>query len=100
MKLLFIDDFRLGVLKGDAVVDVSHAVRDIPRIGPHDLISGLIERFADYNRPLAEAADRGRGIPVGQVRIRPPLPKPCNIVCMAVNYMSGRCESVLTGPGA
>jgi len=75
------------VLKGDAVVDVSHAVRDIPRIGPHDLISGLIERFADYNRPLAEAADRGRGIPVGQVRIRPPLPKPCNIVCMAVNYM-------------
>ena len=87
MKLLFFDDFRLGVLKGDAVVDVSHAVRDIPRIGPHDLISGLIERFADYNRPLAEAADRGRGIPVGQVRIRPPLPKPCNIVCMAVNYM-------------
>ena len=75
------------MLKGDAVVDVSHAVRDIPRLGPHDLISGLIERFADYNRPLAEAADRGRGIPVGQVRIRPPLPKPCNIVCMAVNYM-------------
>ena len=87
MKLLFFDDFRLGVLKGDAVVDVSHAVRDIPRLGPHELLSGLIERFADYNRPLAEAADRGRGIPVGQVRIRPPLPKPCNIVCMAVNYM-------------
>ena len=87
MKLLFFDDFRLGVLKGDAVVDVSHAVRDIPRLGPHDLISGLIERFADYNRPLAEAADRVRGIPVSQVRIRPPLPKPCNIVCMAVNYM-------------
>ncbi len=87
MKLLFFDDFRLGVLKGDAVVDVSHAVRDIPRLGPHDLISGLIERFADYSRPLAEAADRGRGIPIGQVRIRPPLPKPCTIVCMAVNYM-------------
>jgi 2-keto-4-pentenoate hydratase/2-oxohepta-3-ene-1,7-dioic acid hydratase in catechol pathway len=87
MKLLFFDDFRLGVLKGDAVVDVSNAVRDIPRLGPHDLISGLIERFADYNRPLAEAADRVRGIPVSQVRIRPPLPKPCNIVCMAVNYM-------------
>ena len=88
------------MLKGDAVVDVSHAVRDIPRLGPHELLSGLIERFADYNRPLAEAADRVRGIPVGQVRIRPPLPKPCNIVRMAVNYMSGRCESVPTGPGA
>ena len=27
MKLLFFDDFRLGVLKGDTVVDVTDAVR-------------------------------------------------------------------------
>ena len=46
MKLLFFDDFKLGVLKGDTVVDVSQVVRDIPHTGPHDLISGLIERFA------------------------------------------------------
>ena len=45
MKLLYFDDFRLGVLKGDAVVDVMDTVKDIPHIGPHDLISGLIERF-------------------------------------------------------
>src|SRR6266446_4379511 len=87
MKLLFFDDFKLGVLKGDAVVDVSTTVRDIPHTGPHDLISGLIERFAAYRKPLEEAADRGRGAPVGQVRIRPPLPRPHNIVAMAVNYM-------------
>jgi hypothetical protein len=30
MKLLFFDDFKLGILKGDTVVDVSRAVRDIP----------------------------------------------------------------------
>ena len=35
MKLLFFDDFKLGVLKGDTVVDVSQVVRDIPHIGPH-----------------------------------------------------------------
>jgi 2-keto-4-pentenoate hydratase/2-oxohepta-3-ene-1,7-dioic acid hydratase in catechol pathway len=87
VKLLFFDDFKLGVLKGDAVVDVSDTVRTIPHIGPHDLISALIERFADYKGRLAEAVDRGRGVPVGQVSIRPPLPKPSNIVCMAVNYM-------------
>ena len=87
MKLLFFDDFKLGVLKGDAVVDVSQTVRDIPHTGPHDLIGGLIARFADYRRRLEEAAERGRGVPVGQVRVRPPLPKPCNIVAMAVNYM-------------
>lgn len=87
MKLLFFDDFKLGVLKADLVVDVSESVRNIPHTGPHNLISGLIERFADYKKPLEEAASRGRGIPVAQVRIRPPLPKPYNIVAMAVNYM-------------
>ena len=87
MKILFFDDFKLGVLKGDTVVEVSATVRDIPHTGAHDLISGLIERFAAYRKPLEEAADRGRGVPVSQVRIRPPLPKPHNIVAMAVNYM-------------
>jgi 2-keto-4-pentenoate hydratase/2-oxohepta-3-ene-1,7-dioic acid hydratase in catechol pathway len=87
VKLLFFDDFKLGVLKGDAVVDVSAVVRDVPHTGPHNLISGLIERFADYRKRLEEAAARGQGMPLGQVKIRPPLPKPTTIVCMAVNYM-------------
>jgi len=87
MKLLYFDDFRLGVLKGDAVVDVSKIVRGIPHTGPHDLISGLIERFADYRKKLEKAAAGGRGLPLKKVRIRPPLPRPYNIDCMAVNYM-------------
>jgi len=87
MKLLFFDDFKLGVLKGDTVVDVSQSVRDIPHTGPHNLISGLIERFADYRGALEKAASTGNGTPVGRVRIRPPLPRPVNIDCMAVNYM-------------
>jgi 2-keto-4-pentenoate hydratase/2-oxohepta-3-ene-1,7-dioic acid hydratase in catechol pathway len=86
MKLLYFDDFTLGVLRGDAVVDVSGAVQDIPHIGPHDLISGLIARFADYRARLEDAAARGKGIPVSSVRIRPPLPKPGNLDCMALNY--------------
>ncbi len=57
MKLLYFDDFRLGVLKGDTVVDVSKTVKGIPHTGPHDLINGLIERF----RRRAAAASRSRG---------------------------------------
>jgi len=86
MKLVYFDDFRLGVMKGDAVVDVTAAVQDIPRTGPHDLISGLIERFGQYRKRLEDAA-RGQGIALAKVRIRPPLPRPGNIDCMAVNYM-------------
>jgi 2-keto-4-pentenoate hydratase/2-oxohepta-3-ene-1,7-dioic acid hydratase in catechol pathway len=87
MKLLFFDDFRPGVLRGDSVVDVSDVVKDIPHLEPQDLMSGLIQRFDEYRRPLEEAAARGQGRPVASVRVRPPLPRPNNIVCMAVNYM-------------
>jgi len=93
MKILFFDDFKLGVLKGDAVVDVSSVVKDIPHTGPHNLINGLIERFADYRNRLEQAVARGTGIPVSKVKIRPPLPKPYNIDCMAVNYMEDGTRS-------
>lgn len=87
MKLLFFDDFKLGVLKGEAVVDISNEVKDIPHTEPGNLISGLIAQFSDYRASIESAVAQGQGTPVSQVRIRPPLPKPYNIVCMAVNYM-------------
>ena len=93
MKLLYFDDFKLGVLKGDQVVDVSAAVRDVPHTGPHDLISGVIADFAQYRSRLEDAAAQGKGVPVAQARIRPPLPRPVNIVAMAVNYMEDGTRS-------
>jgi 2-keto-4-pentenoate hydratase/2-oxohepta-3-ene-1,7-dioic acid hydratase in catechol pathway len=93
VKILYYDDFRLGVLKGDAVVDVSKVVKGIPHTGPQDLMAGLIERFGDYRGKLEKAAAAGRGIPLRKVKIRPPLPKPGNIDCMAVNYMEDGTRS-------
>jgi len=93
MKLLYFDEFRLGVVRGDEVVDVTDAVADVPHTGPHDLIGGLIERFGDYRQRLADAAAQGRGVPLAGVRIRPPLPRPVNIDCMAVNYMEDGTRS-------
>jgi len=87
MKLLYFDDFKLGVLRGDELVDVSAEVQDIPHLGPGDLMNGLIERFDDYRVRLEAAAAAGPGIPLADVRIRPPLPRPGNIDAMAVNYM-------------
>jgi len=93
MRLIFFDDFRLGVLQGDGVVDVSEAVRDIPHAGAHDIINGVIARFGEYRERLEAAAQRGTAVPITRVRIRPPLPRPTNIVCMAVNYMEDGTRS-------
>jgi len=93
MKLLFFDDYKLGVVKGDRVVDVSAVVRDIPHTGPGDLMNGLIARFDQYRGRIEDAAASGQGQPLSAVRLRPPLPKPDNIDAMAVNYMEDGTRS-------
>jgi 2-keto-4-pentenoate hydratase/2-oxohepta-3-ene-1,7-dioic acid hydratase in catechol pathway len=87
MKIAFFDDWKLGIVSGDGIVDVMDAVKDIPRLGPHDLINGVIAGFATYRSRLEAAAAKGKPIPLASVRLRPPLPKPATIDCMAVNYM-------------
>ena len=87
MKLLFFDEFRLGVLEGDTVHDVTAVVQDVPHTGPHDLVNALVARFAERRAALTDAVRRGKGVPLKQVRVRPPVPRPVTIVCMAVNYM-------------
>lgn len=110
MKLLFFDDFKFGVVKGDTVVDCSAVVNGIPHLQPQDIIRGVIEEWTKY-KPLLEAAvSSGSGVPLASVRIRPPLPHPSNVACMAVNYMEGRpapspidawlkSPSTIIGPG-
>jgi 2-keto-4-pentenoate hydratase/2-oxohepta-3-ene-1,7-dioic acid hydratase in catechol pathway len=87
MKLAFFDDFRFGVVTGDTVADVTDVVKDIPHLGPQDIIRGVIEKFDTFKGKLADAAAKAPSKSVSQVKFRPPLPKPENIICMAVNYM-------------
>ncbi len=87
MRLCYFDDFRLGVVTGESVVDVSAVVADIPHTDPGDLMTGLIARFDAYRSRLQAAAEAGPALTLAGRRLRPPLPRPGNIVCMAVNYM-------------
>ena len=97
MKLLHFNDFRLGVLKGDQVVDVTAIIANIPHSGPGDRMNSVIANFADLRPRIEAAVAAGSGVPVGSVRIRPPVPKPTNIECMAVNYME---DGTLKEPAA
>ncbi len=87
MRLCYFNDFRLGVVKGDNVVDITDAVKDIPHLHTRDLIIGLIERWDSHKAKVEKAAADGKGVPLKGVRLRAPVPKPGNIDCMAVNYM-------------
>jgi len=88
MKLLFFDDFKFGAVKGaDQVVDLTDAVKDIAAGSPQDLLRGVIANWASLKPKLEAAVASGQGKPLSSVRIRPPVPKPSNVDCMAVNYM-------------
>ena len=87
MKLCFYDDFKLGAVKGDSVVDLASAVTGIVHTSPQDLINRLIADFGQHKAGLEAVINRESGAPLSSVRIRPPLPKPYTVVCMAVNYM-------------
>jgi 2-keto-4-pentenoate hydratase/2-oxohepta-3-ene-1,7-dioic acid hydratase in catechol pathway len=96
MKLAYFDDYRLGVVTDEGIVDVGAVLRDLPRRAPEDLMAALIEHFAEYRDGVENAAIGGRPIPLGDVRFRTPLPRPHAIVCMAVNYDDGLIKSTHT----
>ncbi|OAI50929.1 fumarylacetoacetate hydrolase, partial [Betaproteobacteria bacterium SCGC AG-212-J23] len=49
-------------------------------------IIGVIERWSEIRHAVEKASSSG-GVPIAEVKIRPPLPRPVNVDCMAVNYM-------------
>ena len=76
----------MGIVVESNIVDVTEVVGDIPHLSPSDQLNGLIEQFPQYKTKLEEAS-KGSGVPLSEVSIRPPHPRPNNIVAMAVNYM-------------
>ena len=56
MKLAFFDNYKLGVVVGDKIVDVSAVTKGIKALGPQDVIRGVIENFGALKGKLAAAA--------------------------------------------
>ena len=87
VKLCYFNDYRLGVIKGD-----QRRRRHRRREGhPASRCARPDHRpdrqWDNYKAKVEKAATDGKGVPLQDVRLRPPVPKPGNIVCMAVNYM-------------
>ncbi len=89
MKLAYFDDYRLGVVKGERVIDVTAHVADLAHGEREDILNRLIARFDAYRAKLEQAASQAKGIALASVTLRPPVPRPSSIFCMAVNYLDG-----------
>ena len=87
MKLVMFNDFTPGILDGNRVVDISSAVSGISHMSPQELMSGIIADFDSLRGSIEDLVSSSDGADRAEVRLRPPLPKPTQIVAMAANYM-------------
>ena len=88
---------RLGVLRGDAVVDVKNALdKHWPGTCP-DSVLALIHAGPEAWRRMADLlhhAPAGNSHSMGQVRLHAPIPRPSkNVFCLGLNYASHVQES-------
>jgi len=87
MKIMLFNDYRIGIIKGEGLVDITSVVANIPHHGIGDLMNGMIGTFDQVRPRIEKFVETGNTVPIAGVKIRAPLPKPVNIECMAVNYM-------------
>ena len=93
MKLVLFDNYVPGVLSGDRVVDISSAASGVKHMSAQELMAGIISEFASLRPQIEDLVERSAGVPRSDVRLRPPLPKPTQIVAMAANYMEHGARS-------
>lgn len=90
MKLVCFDNYKVGVLQGDAVYDVSTLVDTERGSADSYSMNRLIARFHELGPQIEKLVKTGKSIPLSNVRLGPPVPHPSNIVCMALNYFDGK----------
>jgi 2-keto-4-pentenoate hydratase/2-oxohepta-3-ene-1,7-dioic acid hydratase in catechol pathway len=87
MKLAFYNDFQLGVIKDDQIVDASAALAGISYHSPQELINTLIVGWSEHGQRIEQAVAGKAGVALDSVRLRPPVPRPGQLVCLAGNYI-------------
>ena len=87
MKLAFFNDYQLGVITDDGIVDLSDALSGISYRTPQELIRTVIEDFDSLGSTIADAAANGTAIALDGVSFKAPVPRPGQLVCLAGNYI-------------
>ncbi|MBI4328698.1 MAG: fumarylacetoacetate hydrolase family protein [Chloroflexi bacterium] len=89
MRIGFYNDFQPCLLKEDGVVDISREVRSLAGGSPQLWMESIIRNFTALRPRLQRLAERGKVIPLSDVRLRAPLPRPGKILMGQANFMEG-----------
>jgi 2-keto-4-pentenoate hydratase/2-oxohepta-3-ene-1,7-dioic acid hydratase in catechol pathway len=99
VKILRFNDDRIGILRDEnTVVDVSQAISSRKAKGPQRVIEDIIEHFRRYRRKFERIAAQENGVPLDDVKLLAPIPRPGKCLAAFVNYLDRPDRSVDTIP--
>lgn len=89
MKIGFYNDYRPCLLKDDGVVDISQEVQALQGGSPQLTLENIITNW-QFLRPRLERLERsGDVMPLRDVRLRAPVPRPGKVLCGRGNFKEG-----------
>ncbi|EGX58057.1 5-carboxymethyl-2-hydroxymuconate delta-isomerase [Streptomyces zinciresistens K42] len=95
MRLALFDNGRLGLVDGDALVDVTDQLAGAGTAGPAGALQHYIETTTAGEQVRFSLAGRPR-ISLTEAALRAPLPRPGKIVGAPVNYLDHKAEMAYT----
>lgn len=94
MKLALYDDYRLGIVKGEQIIDAEPLVAE-KKYPCQDSMMYVIEHYDELKPALQELEASAQGKALAEVKLQAPVPKPGKIVAAPVNYQKHKAEMSL-----
>lgn len=85
MRLVVFNDYRIGVLDGDTVRDVSGVVPQW-QSGDKRAMNRLIAGWDSLRSKVTEEAKKAKGVPLSNVQLKAPVPAPTHLLAAPSNY--------------
>lgn len=86
MKLVSFDDYRIGVVAGDSVHDITSRVPAAFDALPQLRMRWLIEHWPEVRSAIEETFAQTAGKPISSVRLLTPVPNPSHVFAAPANY--------------
>ena len=87
MKFAFFNDYKLGVITDNGIVDISETLSEISYHSPQELIQTVIVDYHSLLPKIVDAVRKGSPKSLDSINLKAPLPQPGQLVCLAGNYI-------------
>jgi 2-keto-4-pentenoate hydratase/2-oxohepta-3-ene-1,7-dioic acid hydratase in catechol pathway len=92
MKLVSFDDYRIGVVRDDGIVDVTSVLPDLPGPLKPYRMNLLIEEWDSLKSKVTDIVRDGAAMPADSIHFLAPVPAPRKVYAAPANYHAHRAE--------